>query len=167
MKKSWVWLVILFTVLVAILYIVRSRETFSGPCQYSAAMPNTFIGGCSRGCQTFPNLADAQTACSAELTCGGVTQTGERVFELRAGPGTGPSPSGETSYLCSTPIPVVAPPIPSPPSAPPFLGPPVAPASSATPMDGTPAPVFPLQAPPTVVLPYNTPPGTYLLRQVT
>jgi len=103
MKKAF-WLVGLFVVLAVVLYMLRSRETFAGPCQYSAAMPNTYVAGCSAGCKTFPNLQDAQTACSAEPTCGGVTQRpGQQVFELRAGPASGTSPTGETSWICTSP----------------------------------------------------------------
>ena len=102
MKKAF-WLVALFVVLAIVLYMVRSRETFSGPCQYSAATPNTYVAGCSLGCKPFPNLQDAQAACSAEPTCGGITQRpGQQVFELRAGPTTGPSPTGEMSWVCTS-----------------------------------------------------------------
>ena len=125
MKKAF-WLVALFVVLAIVLYMVRSRETFSGPCQYSAATPNTYVAGCSLGCKPFPNLQDAQAACSAEPTCGGITQRpGQQVFELRAGPTTIPSPTGEISWVCTSPphpapapppaLPApVAPPVPSP-----------------------------------------------------
>ena len=179
MKKALVWAAVLFVALASILYILRSQEGFAGPCQYSDAKPNTYIPGCSLGCQTFTNLQDAKTACSAEPTCGGITQRGgQQIYELRSGSTTGPSPSGEISYLCTTPAPTPPPPVPAfTPSLP------VAPTSSATTMSGTPdsvpietstpsstsisEPVPVSQAPPTVVLPYNTPPGTYLLRQVT
>jgi len=160
MKKPLIWAAVLFAVLVAVLYVMRSQEGFAGPCQYSDAKPNTYIPGCSLGCQTFTNLQDAKTACSAEPTCGGITQRGgQAIYELRSGSVTNPSPSGESSYLCSTPAPAPTPPVTS------TL--PVAPSTSATPMAGTPESVEPSQAPPTIVLPYNTPPGTYLLRQVT
>ena len=160
MKKALVWAAVLFVALLSILYILRSQEGFAGPCQYSDAKPNTYIPGCSLGCQTFTNLQDAKTACSAEPTCGGITQRGgQQIYELRSGLTTGPSPSGEISYLCTTPPP------PAVPAFTPSL--PVAPTSSATPMEGSPESVPVSQAPPTVVLPYNTPPGTYLLRQVT
>lgn len=180
MKKALVWAAVLFVVLLSILCILRSQEGFAGPCQYSDATPNTYIPGCSLGCQTFTNLQDAKTACSAEPTCGGITQRGgQQIYELRSGSVTNPSPSGEISYLCTTPSPAPTPPAPtSTPPPPPPISPvslptsslPVAPVGSATPMEGTPDSVPPLQAlqaPPTVVLPYNTPPGTYLLRQVT
>jgi len=160
MKKALVWAAVLFVLLTSILCILRSQEGFDGPCQYSDAKPNTYIPGCSLGCQTFTNLQDAKTACSAEPTCGGITQRGgQQIYELRSGSTTGPSPSGEISYLCTTPTP------PAVPAFTPSL--PVAPTSSATPMQGSPESVPVSQAPPTVVLPYNTPPGTYLLRQVT
>lgn len=161
MKKALVWAAVLFVVLAAILYTMRCQEGFAGPCQYSDAKPNTYIPGCSLGCQTFTNLQDAKTACSAEPTCGGITRRGDQaIYELRSGSTTNPSPSGESSYLCTTP---------SPSSLPTDTSTlPVAPTGSATPMGGTPESVpGSSQAPPTVILPYTTPAGTYLLRQMT
>jgi hypothetical protein len=149
--KTWVWLSALFTVLLLVLVMMRSRETFSGPCQYSDMKANTSLSGCSLGCKTFPTLEEAQTACSAEPTCGGITQRGgQMIFELRAGPETKPSTAGESSWVCSTPVP--PPPVASPPPV------------TATPMAGTPEPVSPPTAPATIVLPFNTGAGTYLLR---
>lgn len=160
--KTWVWLAVLFAILFVALSMLRSREMFSGPCKYSPAMPSTYLSGCSLACKAFPTLEEAQKACSAEPTCGGVTQRGGKSeFELRAGPETGPSPSGETSWVCTAPAP----------------GEPVVEVSSTSPLSNTPAPVTPMsgtpapvpspQAPATIVLPFNTMPGTYLLRPVT
>ena len=146
--KTWVWLAVLFAILFVALFMLRSRETFSG-CQYSAMMANTSLSGCSLGCKTFTTLQEAQTACSAEATCGGITQRGgQMVFELRAGPATAPSTTGESSWVCSNTV--------APPTEP----------VQATPMSGTPEAIPPPQAPATIVLPFNTSPGTYLLRPV-
>jgi len=78
-------------------------------CTWSQEMPGKYIPGCSKNCQAFSTLSDAQAACAVEPTCGGVThsawgsQTG---FQLRQGPGIGVSPSGERTWQkgsCGTP----------------------------------------------------------------
>jgi len=60
-----------------------------------------FLGGCpERGCDAFSSLEEAQQACDASLeSCGGVTKTGNGVFEVRGLSSIEVSPSGETSYL--------------------------------------------------------------------
>jgi len=77
-------------------------------CTWAQEMKGTYIPGCSKNCQAFSTLSDAQTACAAEPTCGGVTfstwgsKTG---FQLRQGPGTGVSPNGERTWqkvACAT-----------------------------------------------------------------
>jgi len=77
-------------------------------CTWAQEMQGTYIPGCSKNCQAFSMLSDAQAACAAEPTCGGVTYStwGSKTgFQLRQGPGTGVSPIGERTWqkvACAT-----------------------------------------------------------------
>ena len=90
-------------------------------CVYSAAINFTYIKNCpgpgsGNDCKAFKTLTDAESACSAEPTCGGVTlQRGS--YSTRVGPGTTPSPAREpsTSWLLSNPECHPPPPPPPPP----------------------------------------------------
>lgn len=75
--------------------------SLDGRCTFTDEKQATYIGGCSAGCQGFGSLEQAQAACSAEPTCGGVTgNSGGSWFTLRSGPHLGASPSGESSWVC-------------------------------------------------------------------
>ena len=103
-------------------------------CTFSPALPDTYLSGCASGrtnCAKHQTLQEAETACSADGGCGGVTFQ-RKEYELRASNKTTPSPSQEpsTSWLIinraacrhgpSPPSPSPPPPPPpSPPSPPP------------------------------------------------
>lgn len=87
-------------------------------CVFSAAQPNTYLAGCdATNCAAYGTLADAQAACLADVTCGGVTQSagGKAHYELRQGDVPQTSPDGETSWYvtnaaaCRPPPPPVTP----------------------------------------------------------
>jgi hypothetical protein len=71
------------------------------PCAWSRALPGQYVPHCADdGCVPHAALGDAQAACAAALTCGGLTNdpaTG--AWQLRAGPAAAPSANGETAYL--------------------------------------------------------------------
>jgi len=51
------------------------------------------------GCANYATLTEAETACSAEQTCGGITLGRGHAYQLRAGNAALPSPYQETSWL--------------------------------------------------------------------
>lgn len=74
------------------------------PCTFSGPMSDTYLADCpgddgetaSTGCGSYHTLADAEQACQAVATCGGVTQQyGE--FTIRAGNKPMVSPPGKPS----------------------------------------------------------------------
>lgn len=73
------------------------------PCTFSAKVPNTYLaGGCDAAdCERFADVADAQRACLADATCGGITSqpSHSAPFELRASSVPSPSGSGEDSMF--------------------------------------------------------------------
>ena len=74
------------------------------PCAWSAPANNSYISGCADGgypCQKFPTLAQAQAACAADYSCGGVTSQdgGGPPWETRHGTRAIFSGQGEVSYL--------------------------------------------------------------------
>jgi len=72
-------------------------------CDFSQEMKEVYIAGCSLDCKTFDTLTEAKVACDEESSCGGVTKKkGGNKFQLRSGPSTGKSPSGESSWVCSS-----------------------------------------------------------------
>ena len=66
--------------------------------------PNKYGPGCADGCKRFSTLADAEKACKASSACKVVTKRGGsgNIYELRANANLGNSPSGETSWDCTT-----------------------------------------------------------------
>lgn len=64
-------------------------------------MPNMYVAGCAQNCKSFAAVADAQAACAADATCGGLTSqpNGVGPWELREGTSAAGSPSGEAAYV--------------------------------------------------------------------
>ena len=86
------------------------------PCTYTPILLNTWLSGCAApphsssssspsnttvpNCINFPTLAEAFTACTADINCNGVTSQngGVAPWELRAGLIPQHSPTGESTY---------------------------------------------------------------------
>ena len=101
----------------------RPRRPPPSRCNWSEMKKDKYIGGCSASCKSFMFLPQAQAACNAESTCGGVTlEHGQ--WELRSGPRLAQTPhgKGENSYVCKPrPVavqPAVMPGMPGMPTAP-------------------------------------------------
>eukprot|EP00040_Diaphanoeca_grandis_P021058 m.112103 g.112103 ORF g.112103 m.112103 type:complete len:384 (-) comp28169_c0_seq2:339-1490(-) len=56
-------------------------------CEYTGPIKAKFLPGCANECKSFSSLVDAQHACDAVESCGGMTKTAPSYFELRAGLG--------------------------------------------------------------------------------
>lgn len=82
----------------------KTGATQAGNCAFSKAVNNTYVEGCSlpakpgAPCTSFPTLVKAESACSNESSCFGVTLT-PRGYELREGSKTQPSDHGKVSWL--------------------------------------------------------------------
>eukprot|EP00750_Incisomonas_marina_P029224 INCI7077.3.p1 GENE.INCI7077.3~~INCI7077.3.p1 ORF type:complete len:931 (+),score=162.20 INCI7077.3:195-2987(+) len=85
-------------------------------CEYGAKTDG-YIAGCAADhCKHYTSLLEAQTACSADMSCGGITLTSQggpsEGYETRAGNSVAPSPIGEASWLivnvveCHPPVPI-------------------------------------------------------------
>lgn len=53
----------------------RAAASLAAPaCQFSSAVQNTYLAGCaSDNCKNYNSLSEAQTVCSKDAYCGGVT----------------------------------------------------------------------------------------------
>jgi len=72
-------------------------------CGYEDARPGFLVGCPEDGCHTFESLEEAQKVCDlSQQPCGGVTKTGDALFDVREGSSIEISPSGEMSYLRKT-----------------------------------------------------------------
>jgi hypothetical protein len=75
-------------------------------CTWSALLPNSYVAGCAQGCKSFASAVDAQAACAADATCGGLTSQANGVgpWELREGTSAQASPSGEAAYVITNAV---------------------------------------------------------------
>eukprot|EP00756_Hemistasia_phaeocysticola_P064325 Hpha_TRINITY_DN7710_c0_g1::TRINITY_DN7710_c0_g1_i1::g.85521::m.85521/K01205/NAGLU; alpha-N-acetylglucosaminidase len=71
-------------------------------CEWSGEMPGKYLAGCCQKCFAYKALADAQSSCLQDTSCGGITQT-SRGYELRAGSKPSTSPGNETSWVITNP----------------------------------------------------------------
>jgi hypothetical protein len=76
------------------------RDAARGACTFSNALNDTQVEGCCLGCKSFHTLAEAESACSAERSCFGVTlNTDTNGYELREGSLVKPSKRKKKSWL--------------------------------------------------------------------
>lgn len=75
------------------------------PCVWGQPIKNAYIAHCcDDGCIPYVTIDGAQSACSASLACFGITSDpGTGTWTLRGSPSTGPSPTGEESFLILNP----------------------------------------------------------------
>jgi len=82
-----------------------SRSVTGGAptCEYSAETDGYIAGCAADGCKHYDDLPDAQAACNADSSCGGITKTSQGAptvgWETRSGDTVQDSPIGETSWL--------------------------------------------------------------------
>ena len=70
------------------------------PCQWGQKIANAYLPGCAQNCKGFPTLSLAQSNCSADSTCAGVTYNPSSLaFELRSTLSPAASSSGEYSFV--------------------------------------------------------------------